>query len=205
MNPITETIINNGAIQYKIPYYPREKQIELNTNMQTLNPNKYKIDAETCIKYIKLEPNLSSRYKFYAGQSYYDHGNMSNDKKFIELAIDWYKERIADDFGAFRVGKLPARTLGEKILKFFRDIIEFFKSFVQKPSLKEELFKAIEAGKFKDMTLPASVAVTAPEYMRIPGLTETQELEYWMTLSINSSINMALQTIKDSREIGMLP
>jgi hypothetical protein len=88
------------------------------------------------------------------------------------------KERIADDFGAFRVGKLPARTLGEKILKFFRNIIEFFKSFVQRPSMKEELFKAIEAGKFKDMTLPASMVDSAPEYMRIPGLTETQVFEF---------------------------
>jgi energy-coupling factor transporter ATP-binding protein EcfA2 len=88
------------------------------------------------------------------------------------------KERIADDFGMFRVGKLPARTLGERILKFFRDIIEFFKSFVQKPSMKRELFKAIEAGKFKSMTLSASLATAAPEYMRVPGLTETQVFEF---------------------------
>ena len=88
------------------------------------------------------------------------------------------KERIADDFGAFRTGKLPARTLGERILKFFRNIIEFFKSFVQKPSLKQELFDAIDAGKFKDLTLPASVAAATPEYMRIPGLTETQAYEF---------------------------
>ena len=88
------------------------------------------------------------------------------------------KERMADDFGAFRVGKLPARTLGERILKFFRNIIEFFKSFVQKPSMKEELFRAIEAGKFKDMVFPGSVETAAPEYMRIPGLTETQAYEF---------------------------
>ena len=88
------------------------------------------------------------------------------------------KERIADDFGAFRMGKLPARTLGERITKFFRQIIEFFKSFVQKPSMKEGLFKAIDAGKFKDLTLPASIAAATPEYMRIPGLTETQAYEF---------------------------
>lgn len=88
------------------------------------------------------------------------------------------KERIADDFGAFRMGKLPARNLGERILKFFRSIIEFFKSFVQKPSMKEGLFKAIDEGKFKDLTLPASVAAATPEYMRIPGLTETQAYEF---------------------------
>ena len=88
------------------------------------------------------------------------------------------KERIADDFGAFRVGRLPARSVGERVLRFFRDIIEFFKSFVQKPSMKEELFKAIEAGKFKDAILPASIAASTPEYMRIPGLTETQAYEF---------------------------
>jgi predicted NAD-dependent protein-ADP-ribosyltransferase YbiA (DUF1768 family) len=88
------------------------------------------------------------------------------------------KERIADDFGAFRVGRLPARSVGERVLRFFRDIINFFKSFVQKPSMKEELFKAIEAGKFKDAVLSASIAASTPEYMRIPGLTETQAYEF---------------------------
>ena len=34
MNTITETVINSGTIQYKIPYYPREKQIELHFNMK---------------------------------------------------------------------------------------------------------------------------------------------------------------------------
>lgn len=86
------------------------------------------------------------------------------------------KERIADDFAEFRMGKLPARSIGEKILKFFRNIIEFFKSFVQKPSRKEELFKAIDAGKFKEMQI--STEPSAPEYMRIPGLTETQSYEF---------------------------
>jgi len=97
------------------------------------------------------------------------------------------KERIADDFGAFRMGKLPARNLGERILKFFRSIIEFFKSFVQKPSLKEGLFKAIDEGKFKDLTLPASVAAATPEYMRIPGLTETQAYEFTEDMTIRAA------------------
>ena len=34
MTTITETVINSGTIQYKIPYYPREKQIELHFNMK---------------------------------------------------------------------------------------------------------------------------------------------------------------------------
>ena len=44
------------------------------------------------------------------------------------------KERIADDFADYRLGKLPARTLGEHIRKFFKSIMDFFKSFVKKSS-----------------------------------------------------------------------
>jgi hypothetical protein len=88
------------------------------------------------------------------------------------------KERIADDFADFRVGKLPARSLGEKVLKLFREIIQFFKSFVQKPSMKEGLFKAIDAGKFKEAKVSEAVKAEAPEYRRIPGITETQAYEF---------------------------
>jgi hypothetical protein len=83
------------------------------------------------------------------------------------------KERIADDFADFRVGKLPARNLSERIQRFFKAIIDFFKSFIQKPSLKEELFEAIESGKFKESRIPEQVKVLAPEYRAIPGIDET--------------------------------
>lgn len=106
---------------------------------------------------------------------------------YAEVTDRQAKERIADDFGAFRVGRLPARNLGERIVKFFRNIIEFFKSFVQKPSMKEGLFKAIEAGEFKDLTLPTSVAAATPEYMRIPGLTETQVYEFVEDMTIRAA------------------
>lgn len=77
------------------------------------------------------------------------------------------KERIADDFSDFRVGKLPARTLSQRIRNFFNSILEFFKSFVQKPSLKKQLFDAIEAGKFKDYTVSDVVKSASPEYRKI--------------------------------------
>jgi len=67
------------------------------------------------------------------------------------------EERIMDDFSEFRKGKLPARSLGEKVRRFFKAIMDFFKSFVVKPSLKEEFFKAIESGKFKERTLATPV------------------------------------------------
>jgi hypothetical protein len=74
------------------------------------------------------------------------------------------KERIADDFADFRLGKISATTLSQKIKNFFKSILDFFKSFVQNPSMKDSLFKAIDAGKFKDYTVPQYVKSAAPEY-----------------------------------------
>jgi hypothetical protein len=76
------------------------------------------------------------------------------------------KERIADDFADYRVGKLPARNLSERIRRFFKAIVDFFKSFVNKPSLKDELFKAIDSGRFREAILPESVKVAQPEYRK---------------------------------------
>jgi len=98
---------------------------------------------------------------------------------FYEEATDQQaKERIADDFAAFRTGKIAAKSLGQKILEFFKQIIEFFKGFVRKPSMKDELFKAIDSGKFKEAKLPADIKSTRPEYQRIAGLSETQAFEF---------------------------
>ena len=97
---------------------------------------------------------------------------------FYEEATDQQaKERIADDFADFRLGKLPAKSIGENILKFFRDIIDFVKSFVNKPSRKEELFKAIDTGKYKTATLSEAVKSAAPEYRAAEGLNQQQTNE----------------------------
>ena len=88
------------------------------------------------------------------------------------------KERIMDDFADFRLGKLPARSLKEKVLKFFRNIIEFFKQFVQKPSKKEELFKAIDTGRFKEKVISESVKNDFAEYRAVEGLTEEQTHDF---------------------------
>jgi hypothetical protein len=77
------------------------------------------------------------------------------------------KERIADDFADYRLGKLPARTLSEKIRNFFKAIVEFFKTFVAKPSLKDDLFKSIDTGKFKDYVVSEEAKSAAPEYRKI--------------------------------------
>jgi hypothetical protein len=88
------------------------------------------------------------------------------------------KERIADDFAEFRLGKLPARNLTERIKNFFKAIMDFFKSFVTKPSLKEDLFKAIDTGEFVDRTLPETVKNQAAEYRKIQGLNAKQTNEF---------------------------
>ena len=77
------------------------------------------------------------------------------------------KERILDDLAEFRVGKLPARSLSERVRRFFKAIVDFFKSFVTKPSLKKQLFEAIEAGKFKDYTISDAVKSADPQYRKI--------------------------------------
>lgn len=88
------------------------------------------------------------------------------------------KERIADDFSDFRLGKLPVRSLGEAVRNLFKKIMDFFKSFVSKPSLKNELFKAIDSGKFKETKLSERAKALAPEYRAIEGLTEEQTNNY---------------------------
>jgi len=88
------------------------------------------------------------------------------------------KERVLDDFSDFRLGNLPARSLGEAILKFFRRILEFIKSFVSNPSLKEELFKAIESGKFNDRELSSESKSMPPQYRAAGNLTEEQTNDY---------------------------
>ena len=94
---------------------------------------------------------------------------------FYEEATDQQaKERIADDFADFRLGKLPARSIGENILNFCRRIIDFVKSFVNKPSRKEDLFKAIDTGKYKTATLSEVATSAAPEYRAAEGLNQQQ-------------------------------
>ena len=97
------------------------------------------------------------------------------------------KERIADDFADFRVGKLPARSLGEKVVNFFRRILEFIKSFFSKPSLKTEMFKAIDTGKFKERTLNPTTINEAAEYRRVGNFTEEQTHEFIDDMSARAS------------------
>jgi len=102
--------------------------------------------------------------------------------KYDEATDLQIKERIADDFADFRLGKLPAKSLTDRVLRFFRAIINFFREFVSKPSLKKELFKAIDTGEFRDFTIPENLYLE-PAYKRVEGLTEQQTNEFIQDIS----------------------
>ena len=97
---------------------------------------------------------------------------------YADATDEQIEERYADDFGEFKVGKLPARSLSELVLRFFRRIINFFKANNSNPSLAKELFEAIDAGKYKEFTISEAQKKGPPTYSRIPGITETQASEY---------------------------
>ena len=97
-----------------------------------------------------------------------------NDPLVSDLII---KERIMDDLPEFAEGKIPAKSLLDRVLRFFKAILEFFKSFVRKPSLKEQLFKDVFAGKFKKRKLTGEVAI-APQYRKVPGLSQEKVNDY---------------------------
>jgi predicted NAD-dependent protein-ADP-ribosyltransferase YbiA (DUF1768 family)/DNA polymerase III epsilon subunit-like protein len=88
------------------------------------------------------------------------------------------KERIADDFADFRLGKIKAKSLLDKIRELFNRIMNFFKKFGTDKSLKESLFKAIDSGKYKEAKISERVKALAPEYRAVAGLTEQQTNDY---------------------------
>jgi hypothetical protein len=98
--------------------------------------------------------------------------------QYVDATDKQAKERIADDFADYRLGKIKAKSLGQKILEFFKGIMDFFKSFVNKPSLKNQLFKAIDTGKFKKSVFPTSKINEAAEYRAVDGLNEQQTNDF---------------------------
>ena len=101
------------------------------------------------------------------------------------------EERIADDFTDFRLGKLPARTLGESVRRFFKAIVDFFKSFVNNPSLKDDLFNSIETGEFKDKAYPNSVVDKTAAYKQVPGVDSEQMVnDFVQDITANIFLNI---------------
>jgi len=126
--------------------------------------------------------------------------------RFDEATDQQAKERIMDDFAEFRKGKIQAKSLGEKIVQFFRNIINFVKSFVNTPSKKDELFNAINEGRFKYAT--PQINDYLPAYSRIGNLTEktinefTQDMTYRFFGEIfGGNYSLFNPTTTDSNEI----
>ena len=84
------------------------------------------------------------------------------------------EEKIADEFADFRLGKISAKSLSQRILEFFRGILDFFKSFVNKGSKVEDLFNAIETGQFVDKSYKDLRNRLSEKYSAIPGLSQQQ-------------------------------
>jgi hypothetical protein len=114
---------------------------------------------------------------------------------YSDATMDQMEEKIGDDFAEFKVGKLPARTLGEKIRRFFKAIVDFFKSFVADRSLKTKLFKDINAGKFANESYPEAIKSLNPKYSRTPGLTNQQTHEF-----VNDMVSLMAQMVFETNK-----
>ena len=94
---------------------------------------------------------------------------------YSEATDKQIEERIADDFADFRIGKLPINSLSAAVRKLFKAIVDFFKSFGVNAKLKNELFNAIDTGKFKEQSYPSKIKSKSTRYSRrINGLTPAQ-------------------------------
>ena len=107
--------------------------------------------------------------------------------EYIKATDIQIEERIMDDFAEFRKGKLPARSLSERVVRFFKIIFDFFRSFVNNPSLKEELFKAIDTGRFKETKLSESAKNEDPRYSPVEGLSVGRANEFIQDMLARSS------------------
>lgn len=93
------------------------------------------------------------------------------------------KERIMDDAAEYYAGKIPAKSITGKILQFFKAIIDFFKHWIGNPSLKEQLFRDIERGKYKTYIFPEEKKTALPQYAEIEGLSEQKANDFVQDMS----------------------
>lgn len=98
-----------------------------------------------------------------------------NDPAVTDLMA---KERIMDNFADYMVDKLPAKNLKEKVLKFFKAIVDFVKNLFKNTSLQRKLFNDINTGKFAEMAFPESRKDDIIEYSRVAGINSQLAYEY---------------------------
>jgi hypothetical protein len=112
-----------------------------------------------------------------------------NDENVSNLMA---KERIMDNFADYMVNKVSDKSLTDKILDFFKAIAEFIKALVSKPSLQQELFDAVNAGKFADKIYSADQDVLA--YSRVAGIDA--QLTYEFVEDIKASFYLGMYQTK---------
>lgn len=108
------------------------------------------------------------------------------------------KERIADEFGEFKVGK---PTIGERIKAFFKKILSFIKSFVlgkNAPSNRDyisSLFDKINKGGF-NADVPNIDATE--DYYSLMSSSEAQKREWIIQDMISSALNILINDNKEN-------
>jgi len=95
---------------------------------------------------------------------------------YSEATDSQIKENIAYEFGDYALDRVSAKSFGQKLIRFFKAIVDFFKSFGKDRSLKSQLFKSIYVGRFKNARVDTGRS-SEIAYAKIPRLTETQA--YW--------------------------
>ena len=92
--------------------------------------------------------------EFKSNRGTFTERNTGKQIKYADATDKQAEERIADDFGEFKKGKISTKSFSQKMLDFFKSIIDWFKSFGTNTRLKDKLFKDIDTGKFKEAVLP---------------------------------------------------
>lgn len=108
---------------------------------------------------------------------------------YKEATNDQLEDRIADEYADFRLGKVSAKTLGEKVTSIFRKILDLVKKFVnyltgKNASNVDKLFDSIEKGKLKDRVILDSGISSIPKYRAVEGLTDTETHEFVQDMTI---------------------
>ncbi len=108
---------------------------------------------------------------------------------YKEATDDQLEDRIADEYADFRLGKVSAKTLGEKVTSIFRKILDLVKKFVnyltgKNASNVDKLFDSIEKGKLKDRVILDSGISSIPKYRAVEGLTDTETHEFVQDMTI---------------------
>ena len=133
--------------------------------------------------------------EFKSNRGTFTERNTGKQIKYVDATDKQAEEKIADDFGEFRKGKMAAKSFGQKILDFFKSIINFIKSFVTKPSLKEKLFKDINTGKFKKAKL--TTTDIEPLYSKVEGMSASQVHEAVQDMVIRASGLLFGESVED--------